>query len=158
MRTDIITNACTDMASEGSSSAEIAQDVLISMDRSDDSSETSPPSPQDVSQEPIPSTPYDEGPPVPSDYIARVEPHHAGLDLQSARQRAIRLWHGPRHPEHAASARRLRSFNYHKWSPEGKPSADSLANAGFYNDGRSQILNFVGLLSKSGPPLYITFL
>ena len=128
------------MASEGS--ATIAQDVLIDIDRSDDFLETLPPSPQNApSQEPIPSTPYDDGdgPQVPSDYIARVEPRHTGLDLDSARQRAIRHWHGPRHPEYAAAARRLRSFNYQKWSPEGKPSPDSLANAGFYYDGRSHI-------------------
>ena len=119
------------MASEGSSSPSIATDVLISMDRSDDSLETSPPSPQDVSQEPVPSIPYDI-PPVPSDYIARVKPHHAGLDLQSARNQAIRQWYGPRHPEYASATRRLRSFGYYKWSPEGKPSADSLADAGFF--------------------------
>ena len=147
MGIDIITNVCTDMASEGSSSAAIAQDVLISMDRSDDSLETSPPSSQNVSQEPEPRKSYDRpdsediGPDPPLN-IARGQPYYTGLDLQLTQQRAIRKWLGPRYPEYATSARRLRSFQNERWSEEGKPSTESLVEGGFFFDGESQILNF----------------
>ena len=150
MGIDIITNVCTDMASEGSSSsaaAAIATDVLISMDRSDDSLETSPPSPQDVSQEPEPRISYDTPDsedigPDPYLNVARGRSRYTGIDLQLAQQRAIRTWLGPRYPEYATSARRLRSFQNDRWSTEGKPSSESLVEAGYFYDGESQILNF----------------
>ena len=138
------------MASEGSSSAAIAQDVLITLAPSNANLETAPAFAQNVLQEPEPQRSYDTpdsediGPNPPHNW-ARGISYYTGGDLQLAQQRAIRTWLGPRYPEFATSARRLRSFQNERWSPEGKPSTDSLVEAGYFYDGESQILNFEAL-------------
>jgi len=57
--------------------------------------------------------------------------------LTLAQQQAIRRWRTPRHPEYVTLARRTRTFYDRQWACEGKPSAESIAAAGFFCDGRS---------------------
>ena len=127
------------MASGGGSA--ISPETRISLD-----TESPPLSPQDVLREPEPETAYDVDDDHPvrsadigpdhSPYVARERTHCTGLELQLAQNRAIRDWRGPSHPEYATSARRLRSFLHNsRWHTEGKPSPDSLAEAGFFFDG-----------------------
>jgi hypothetical protein len=123
--------------------------------------ETQPPSPQDDSAQPEPTIPDDENPDravadapasnpersadVPpsarrSGYVSSERTYYGGLALRCARNRAIRQWLGPRHPDRNLAATRLRTFRHAKWPREGKPSNEALADAGFYYEGESQIL------------------
>jgi hypothetical protein len=134
----------------------------MSLHPSDTSMETEP-LPQDVSQEPEPRIPDGENPdpsaddpatspelsaadipPEPSRYVSTDLTYYSGLALRLAQNRAMHHWLGPRYPDRALSAKRLRTFRHAKWSTEGKPSREALADAGFYYDDEYQIFEFWG--------------
>ena len=71
------------------------------------------------------------------------EPHYYyGRTLLTAQEQAIQRWELPRRPEYGTLARRIRTFNQKEapWDPEGKPSVESIAAAGFYYDGEVSII------------------
>jgi hypothetical protein len=163
------------MASSSATSSSSESEAVISLHPLDTSMETDPPSPQDVSQEPEPRILDGENPErsaddtatnpersadiptEPSHYVSRERTYYSGLALSLAQNRAIHHWFGPSHPDHATSTTRLHSFSNAKWSTKGKPSRESLVDAGFYYDGESQIFNFGGLFKLPKYP-YLTAL
>jgi len=143
---EFISHVCTDM--DGSDD-ESQREWIISSGDSDISHETSPP-PQIVCTQEVdldrgsdspatnPGPPADIPPdPASRSFPARERPYCDGLSLELAQQ-AIRRWRGPRLPEYATLARRTRTFYDRGWAAEGKPSAESIAAAGFFYDGRSK--------------------
>ena len=136
MCTDVMAHVCTDMnVNDGaiSSSSEVSGISL----------ETSPP-PQ-VSDRGSYSPTANPGPSanIPPDSPPRPPErgrlYYDGLSLALAQQQATRRWRAPRHPEYVTLARRTRTFYDRGWAGEGKPSAESIADAGFLYDGRSNI-------------------
>ena len=63
--------------------------------------------------------------------------HTTTDSLALAQQQAIRHWRAPRHAEYVTLAKRTRTFYDRQWACEGKPSAESIAAAGFFYDSRS---------------------
>jgi hypothetical protein len=125
--------------------------------------ETEPPSPQDDPQEHAPRLPDGENPdlsadapgsnpersadippPTPSRYVSSNLTYYSGLALRIAQNRAINQWLGPRYPDRAVSATRLRTFRHAKWSIQYKPSREALADAGFHYDSESQFFRILG--------------
>jgi len=77
---------------------------------------------------------------IPPDTAFR--PYYTGRTLLTAQDQAIQRWKLPRRPEYGTLARRISTF-YQKaapWDPEGKPSVESIAEAGFYYDGEFTII------------------
>ena len=122
-------------------------DGLISSSSEDSgiSLETSPP-PQVSDSGSVPTTNPGPSADIPPDPTSRPpergRPYYDGLSLVLVQQQAIRRWREPRHPEYSTLARHIRSFYDRQSDGEGKPSAESIAAAGFYYDGRSTYLNF----------------
>jgi len=58
------------------------------------------------------------------------------LLLQRVQEQAIQRWELPRRPEYGMLVKRTRTFHQAaaRWNPEGKPSLESIAAAGFYYD------------------------
>ena len=127
-------------------------DGPISSDDWDNSLETQPPSPKvsDRSSSDCQATkptaarsadiPPDPTPRPPK----RGRPYYDGLSLRLAQEQAIHCWQLPRRPEYGTLTKRTRSFYQDpgQWDPEGKPSVGSIADTGFYYDGRSKIFNY----------------
>jgi len=113
----------------------------------DISLETQPPSQKVSDSDDVPATnpgpSADITPDPPSYPPLRERVHYDGFSLGLAQQHPIRRWRGPRHPEYSTLARRTRSFYDRQWDGDGKPSAKSIAAAGFYYDGKSKYLDFI---------------
>jgi len=75
-------------------------------------------------------------------FQSREPPYYDGRTLLTAQEQAIQRWELPRRPEYGTLARRIRTFNQKEapWDPEGKPSVESIAAAGFYYDGEFTII------------------
>jgi hypothetical protein len=153
---------------DSSESSASDSECCLSLHPSDSSMETEAASPQNDSPEPEPTLPggvtldraadapasnpepsADIPPPQRSGYVSSQRTHYSGLALRCAQNRAIRQWLGPRYRDRALAATRLRTFRHATWSPEGKPSREALADAGFYYDGESQILKGLYLFPDS---------
>ena len=70
-------------------------------------------------------------------FQSKEPPYYTGRTLLTAQEQAIQRWELPRRTEYGTLARRVSTF-YQKaapWDPEGKPSVESIAAAGFYYDG-----------------------
>ena len=79
---------------------------------------------------------------APRPFRSREPAYYDGLALLTAQEQAIQRWDLPLRPEYGTLARRISTF-YQKaapWDPEGKPSVESIANAGFYYDGEFTII------------------
>jgi len=70
-------------------------------------------------------------------FQSKEPPYYTGRTLLTAQEQAIQRWELPRRPEYGTLARRISTL-FQKaapWDPEGKPSVESIAAAGFYYDG-----------------------
>jgi len=84
---------------------------------------------------------------IPSDIASRPfqskePPYYTERTLLAAQEQAIQRWELPRRPEYGTLARRVSTFYQRAapWDPEGKPSVESIAAAGFYYDGEFTII------------------
>jgi len=68
--------------------------------------------------------------------------YYTGPTLLTAQELAIQRWELPRRPEYGTLARRVATFYLKEapWNPEGKPSVESIAEAGLYYDGGFTII------------------
>jgi len=117
-------------------------DGPISSDDSDISLETQPPSPLVSDSGESPTTNPRPSADIPPDPTPRPpekkRSYYDGLSLELAQQQAIRRCRTPRYPQYVTSASRTHTYA-RGLEGEGKPSAECIAAAGFFYDGRSNI-------------------
>jgi len=80
--------------------------------------------------------------PAPRPFHSSEPAYYDGLTLLTVQEQAIQRWELPRRPEYGTLAKRIRTFCQEtaRWDPEGKPSVESIAAAGFYYDGGFTII------------------